>query len=146
MNRLKKKSKADLTAISIMAIISTPSFIYMAKSNVQGWGYLAVFLVAGIPILSFSTAREFRFYKSLDEREQGMCLKATIFSMFVFVGFWFIFTFSALFLAGGLGAIPAGMLPLVFVGSLVVAQMSETIFLTIYFMIEGDEDTEGGGV
>ena len=113
MNRLKKKSKTDLTAVSIMAIITTPSFIYMAKSDVKGWGYLAVFLVAGVAILSFTTAKEFRFYKSLDEREQGLCLKATIFSMFIFVGFWFIFTFCAFFLAGGMGAIPAVMLPLV---------------------------------
>jgi len=65
---------------------------------------------------------EFRFYRKLDEREKDIYIKAMIFSFFVFVGFWFVFAFSAFFITGGGGAIPVGILPMMLLASILVAQ------------------------
>ena len=139
MNRLKKKTQREFASVTASCIILTPLFLFLTKRNTQGLDTLIICLAAGLTTAFFAGLFEFRFYKKLDEREKDIYVKAMIFSMFVFVGFWIAFTLIAFLIIGGMGAIPVGILPLILLGSFLVAQGSETAFLTIYFLRENNE-------
>ena len=139
MNRLKKKTQLELAGVAGFCIIGTLAFVYLSKMNAQGLGTLMIGLPAGVITMFFCGLSEFKFYNKLDEREKDIYIKAMIFSMFVFVGFWMIFTFGAFFSVGGKGALPVSILPLMLFLSMLIAQMSETAFITVYFLKEEDE-------
>lgn len=139
MNRLQKKAQLKLAGSVASCIMLTPVFIIFSKQNVKGLDILIVALAGGFIAMFFVGLAEFRFYKKLDEREKDVYIKAMIFSMFVFFGFWFVFTFSAFLVIGGAGKIAVGILPMTLLGSFLVAQCSETAFLTVYFLREDDE-------
>ena len=101
MNRLKKKTQLELAGVAVLCTIGTLAFVFLVKVNAQGLGTLMVGVPVGMIALFFGGLSEFRFYRKLDERERDIYIKAMIFSMFVFVGFWMIFTFSAFFIVGG---------------------------------------------
>lgn len=143
MNRLKKKTQLELAGVAVLCIIGTAAFVFLTKINAQGLGTLMIGVPAGVIALFLGGLSEFKFYRKLDERERDIYIKAMIFSMFVFVGFWMIFTFGAFFVIGGKGAMPVGILPLMLFLSMLVAQASETGFITIYFLREDDESMEG---
>ena len=141
MNRLKKKTQYELAGVVGLCILITPVWIFLSKIDAQGFDTLLIGLAAGLVATFFAGLTEFRFYLKLDERERDIYIKGFIFSVFIFVGFWMVFTLSTFLIVGGQGVVPVRILPLALLGSFLVSQASETIFLTIYLL---KEDEEGG--
>jgi hypothetical protein len=129
MNRLKKRAWAQLAAVSIMALIAVPGFLYRFARDVGGIDYLIIGLITGIPAGLFIYRRKNRKAQQYDERERLLLGQAFNYGTGAFVLFFLIASFAAFFLVGGQGSVPVIFLPLMLFIGLFIAKGIESLIL-----------------
>lgn len=132
MNRLQKRAKLELGMLILCCLICFVCFSFLVARNSKGLDYLLIILVVLAPITFLSFQEQRRFEKQLDEREFAMYRNASLWSVWAFVGFQLVFTFSVFFLIGGGGQAPVWYFPAMLMGSVLIAQATQSAILLFW--------------
>lgn len=139
MNRLKKKAWEELISNGICLLITISGTLFMASANVQGLGYLLIWVIVGVPTGIIFYLWETKKLRQFDEREKEMIQRALSASVNIFFIYLLTFSLAAFFLIGGGGSVPVVFMPLMFFSGLFVYKCSESFILLIQCVKEEDE-------
>jgi hypothetical protein len=138
MNHLKKKAKQEFIGTCLLMALITPCLIKFVNSNTQGFVYILMLVVVGIPAGLYTYLRGERQLKSLDERQNaiyqyanGWALNSVIFYQLAFA--WVVF-----FFIGGQGKIPVWLMPMMLFTALFLGQTVKSFIL--FWKCEKEDD------
>jgi len=138
MNRLKKKAKQEFIAVCVFMAIVIPCFIVFVAKNTQGFDYIFIWLIVGVPTGLFVYLRENKKLKQLDERERSLYQQANYWAQGIFIFYLLAFVIVAFFLIGGQGKVPVWLLPMMLLTGLFLAQT--TLSFILFRQCEKEDD------
>jgi len=138
MNRLKKKAIQEFIILCIFLIITIPCFICFVVRNTQGFDYILIWVIIGVPTGLFWYLFENKKLKTLDERERALYQRAVDMSFGVFVFYLLGFAVVAFFLIGGQGMVPVWLLPMMIFSGVFLAGTTSSFIL--YRQCEKEDD------
>lgn len=129
MNRLRKKAINEMILVIICCIIMIAGFAIMTGTNAKGVEYVFITLITGsiTGVVSYSILSKKE--KLLDEMERAIRDTAAKYSYMVYVGYTLLFCFTSFFLVGGAGKIDVWVLPMMFAGGLLIAQIVQSMYI-----------------
>lgn len=140
MNRLKKKAIHEFIAVCVFMLITIPCFIVFVARNTQGFDYVFIWLIVGVPTGFAACLWEHGKLKQLDERERLLYQQANYWAQGVFVFYLLAFVIIVFFLSGGRGRVPVWLLPMMVFTGLFLAQTTLSFFL--FRQCSKEEDDE----
>ena len=139
MNRLQKKAWSELATVAVMIFICIPCFLLLSARNAQGFDYLIICFVTGIPTGFYVYLKQYKKLREYDEREKSLLQHAFYYSTGVFIFYFLFVSFIAFFLIGGKGSIPVVFLPIMLVVGIFVAKCTESFIILMQCAKEADE-------
>lgn len=141
MNRLKKKAIHEFIMMCIFLVITIPCFIGFVARNTQGFDYILIWVIVGIPTGLLCYLFETKKLKQLDERERALYQQAVHMSFGAFVFYLLGFAVIAFFLVGGGGTVPVWLLPMMIFSGVFIAGTTSSFIL--YRQCEKEDDEQG---
>lgn len=139
MNRLKKKAIQDFVGLCVFVIVTVPFFIFFTVRNVQGFDYILIWVIVGVPTGLLAYLYENRQLKQFDERQRALYQKALQLSYGVFIFYTLGFAIVAFFLAGGGAMIPVWLMPMMLFSGVFIAGTTSSFILFKQCDEEGNE-------
>ena len=139
MNKLQKYAKYSLIATAIATLITIALFLHMSARNTQGIIYIVITLTFGPIVGLFGALKTLKFFRSLDERERAISSKASMWAAHAFIGCIALFSFISFYAIGGKGSISVVALPIAFMVSLLIAQVTESAIILVMFTLESTD-------
>lgn len=139
MNRLKKKAIQEFVTMCIFMLITLPCFIFFTARNTQGFDYILIWVIIGVPTGLLWYLIESKKLKTLDERQRSLYQRAVHLSYGVFVFYLLGFSVIAFFLVGGGGTVPVWLLPIMLFTGVFLAGTTSSFIIYRQCEREGDE-------
>ena len=141
MSKLQKAAWFNLSLSTVCVLITAPLFILMARLNTRGFEYILIFIIVAVLIspLLYILYRKKSFESRFDEREKLINRRAFILSAYglgIFLGCVCIIPF---FYLGGGNVIRVRYLPLIFLGTLFIAQFIHSSAILIQCTLEEED-------
>jgi len=136
MNRLQKKAWMNLAAVTACAALAGMGLGILVHTNAKGIDTLLIGMVPGFVVGLVVYVRSVGGETRLDEREKAIARKSFVWACYTLTLFWACVSFGIFFVVGGKSAVPAYMLPVVFLVGLFLAQFVESAAILIQFARE----------
>jgi len=141
MSKLQKSALVNLSMATVFAIISTAGILFLTSVNAKGvvpWLiglFVCVLISPGVYVLYRKKSLEVRF----DEREKMIDRRAFIvaaIALAIFLGGACTLPFAVL---GGQSVVKVYYLPLIFIATVLIAQLVHSAAVLIMCALEGDD-------
>jgi hypothetical protein len=138
MSKLLKSAWVNLGITTVGTILAMMCFVFLAKRNAKGADYIIIFLLAAcitIP-LSYWYYKKKSIESSFDEREKLINQRAFFISVMGAIAFLGLVCIIPFFVVGGGNVIKIIYLPIIFVSTGFIGQLSQSIAIIIQCALE----------